>query len=52
MKKLLCKIGLHKWYPEDRNYNTSQEVVFRTFLVCRRCKKAGKMTFLKIFKVK
>lgn len=45
MTNLLCIIGLHRWWPEDKNYFTATEAVFRTYMRCRRCRKWGKNVF-------
>jgi len=42
IQKLLCQLGFHKYWPEDRNLYEDEKITFRTFMVCVRCKKVGK----------
>ena len=49
MKQLLCKIGIHKWFPRIKNLQDEVRgvFIFRTYLVCTRCDKHGKLLFYK-----
>jgi len=44
--KILCFLGLHKWIEKQNNI-TGIELIFRTFLRCKRCKKWGKLIYYK-----
>lgn len=47
MKKILCRLGFHDWWPEDRNVFEPMRVLYRTYMKCKRCDKYGKLTFFK-----
>lgn len=42
---LLCKIGLHRDWPEDTNVVEWNRVIYRTFMRCTRCRRWGRNTF-------
>jgi hypothetical protein len=49
---LLCKIGIHNWWPEDDNIVDGDYYVLRTFTRCVRCRKYGKIVYFNKVKIK
>lgn len=47
MKKILCFLGLHDYWPVDRNVFELTRVLFRTYMQCKQCGKYGKLTFFR-----
>jgi ribosomal protein S27AE len=43
MINILCLLGIHDEMLVDRNYETAEEKVYRTFPQCRRCSRFGMM---------
>ena len=48
---IFCKLGFHKWWPDNSNITTPDKIIYRTFLRCKRCGKWGKLTFFKELKI-
>ena len=46
MKNIFCKLGFHKWWPDNSNISTPDKIVYRTFLRCKRWE-MGKINIFK-----
>ncbi len=47
IRKILCYIGWHAWYPVKNNITHPTEVILRTYLKCTHCDKWGELIFYK-----
>jgi len=45
INKIKCLLGFHNWKSVRSNIYEEKYVLFRTYMICTRCKKWGKLKF-------